>query len=175
MQRYGISYTLLFFICLNTFGLTIHQGKILSAREWALGTVIGHYRDEQSSYRPAKIPNAPMDSIALANHVYDAKGDTVNRTPVEAIGEIDIENTTNAAQTYFINSSFCVGSTGMCLMRNLSIELDPNGYITIKRMVTADFQFPATGEYQTQFTTSITREQGTTHFATYAIGTTTIS
>ncbi len=175
MKNHGLYFSLFSSICLNSFALAIHNGKILSDREWTVGAIRGHYRDVALAHPANKNTYGPMDSILLANRVIDGKGDTVNQTPVEAYGEIYIENATNQPQTYTINSGFCVETDDLCLMRNLTIELDPNGYIDISRFVTADYQFKTVGEYRTQFTTSIMRPNGSTHFGTHAVGTTTIS
>ena len=173
MKQVGMGLFFLTLVTFHCYAVDIHGGKLLSDRQFSIGNIRGHFRDLKST--PRIHSKTVMDSIELSNRVYDVTGDTVNQTTVEANSRIYVENTTQSPQTYQVNGGICLGDNDMCLMRSLSFELDPNGYIDINRLITADHQFQTAGTYTSELTTTISRLNGATLFTTRAQGTTIIS
>lgn len=121
--------------CAHASALTIHNGKIISQKEWSTDNTMGYFYASSSDNLPKKMNpihlkhSAFPESIDAINRVTPAKGSVGTTVSVRGSHDLDIYNESKQTKQYAYKASLCLVDDNVlkCAYSEQTIELAPGG------------------------------------------------
>lgn len=142
----------------NVLATEIHHGKLISHKEWSNGKIKGFVKEsvirestkhllqfrQMELKKPFIVTKQGFDSVWVHDYVPEM---TVTPGTNEVFGSVNVQinNTTNAQQTYTLSSGLCVFSFDSnetpCFMTEDVISLDTGGFAFLDKTPSMSFDF----------------------------------
>lgn len=140
----------------NSFALDIHQGKVLSHKEWSTNNVKAIFKDVNSNKTSTNFSNE-NPPITIISEITSKIEPTTATTSLPAIisstQKLFVRNQTTSLQHYSYSFEMCTWTEhhdqSQCAYYDDEFELQPNGYAELNKKPELHIQFTKAGSYMT--------------------------
>ncbi len=146
----------------NTFALEIHGGHVISEKQWSTGSAKFTFTTANAKQTLESAPSnnltVPNGELSATAHLMPITADAGTAVSLTGDANVRARNNTSTVQTYNITSNVCVNFSQQdrtCGVYQVSVALDPQGYISQNIQGNAKFYVSASGQVltTTNFTT----------------------